>query len=214
MLNVAYVGRKAGLVRYVCRTGATMHGLKKCISFGGIRPDQLVAQMLLEAVQPLAIEAAFVAQKQATLLEDERRRALELELEQASYSARIAQRRYEAVDPDNRLVASELEARWNHTLEHLRECEERCNAQSATGPSVSSDELLRLADDLEGAWSEPGTTMQLKQRLVRTLVEEIIVDVDDATREVVLVIHWKGGSHSEHRVRKPRTGEHLSLIHI
>jgi hypothetical protein len=67
---------------------------------------------------------------------------------------------------------------------------------------------LTLAADLEEAWNAPGATTGTKQRLVRALIEEIVVDVDDATREVVLVIHWRGGQHSELRVRKPNSGEH------
>src|ERR1700755_3016067 len=65
-----------------------------------------------------------------------------------------------------------------------------------------------LADDLSAAWKAPRTTMRTRQRLVRALITEIIVDIDDAAAEIVLVIHWKGGQHSELRVRKPRTGEH------
>ena len=65
-----------------------------------------------------------------------------------------------------------------------------------------------LADDLSAAWKAPRTTMRTRQRLVRALITEIVVDVDEAAGEIVLVIHWKGGQHSELRVRKPRTGEH------
>jgi DNA invertase Pin-like site-specific DNA recombinase len=208
MLNVTYVGRREGLVRYVCRTGHVMHGLDKCISFGGTRPDKLVAQLLLEAVQPVAIEAAFVAKKQVEEMQNERRRARELELEQARYSAQLAQRRYEAVDPENRIVAFELETRWNQALEHVRKCESRSEDDTTTQSAVSCEEFLSLAADLEASWNAPAMQMRSKQRLVRTLIEEILVDVDDSTREVILTIHWKGGQHSEHRVRKPRSGEH------
>jgi hypothetical protein len=65
-----------------------------------------------------------------------------------------------------------------------------------------------LADDLSAAWKAPRTTMRTRQRLVRALITEIIVDIDEVAGEIVLVIHWKGGQHSELRVRKPRTGEH------
>lgn len=208
MLHVAYVGRGRGLVRYVCRIGEAMHGLPKCISFGGSRPDEVVARLLLEAVQPMAIEAAVVAHEQVEQMRDERRRALELEVEQARYAAQLAQRRYEGVDPDNRLVAAELEARWNRALEHLHKCESRYEDEIPVEPEVTRDDLMDLARDLDAAWGAPATGMRAKQRLVRTLIEEIVVDVDDATREVVLTIHWKGGEHSQHRVRKPRSGEH------
>jgi hypothetical protein len=141
---------------------------------------------------------------------DERRRALELERQQAEYEAKLAARRYESVDPDNRLVVAELEVRWNAAIARLRECEARIsNEANTTVPAPPSAEtLLTLAADLDDAWNAPATTTRTKQRLVRTLIEEIIVDVDDAAREVVLVIHWRGGQHSELRVRKPASGEH------
>ena len=116
----------------------------------------------------------------------------------------------ESVDPDNRLVAAELEARWNAAITRLRECEARIAADDVTVAVTppSAETLLTLAADLEEAWNAPTATTRTKQRLVRTLVEEIVVDVDDSTREVVLIIHWRGGQHSELRVRKPKSGEH------
>jgi hypothetical protein len=113
------------------------------------------------------------------------------------------------VDPDNRLVAAELEARWNAAMTRLRECEARLLSSSTLkGPVVDRDSLISLAGDLEAVWESPVAEMRTKQRLVRTLIEEIVVDVDDGKREVVLVIHWRGGQHSELRVRKPLPGEH------
>ncbi len=69
-------------------------------------------------------------------------------------------------------------------------------------------DLTGLADDLTAAWKAPKTTRRTRQRLVRTLITEIVADVDEAAGEIVLVIHWKGGQHSELRVKKPKTGEH------
>jgi len=209
MLQVTYSGRGSGLPRYSCKVGNAMHGLAPCINFGATRPDVVVAQLLLEVVQPLAVEAAIVAEQQASHREDERRRALELEREQAEYEVRLAQRRYESVDPDNRLVAAELEARWNVALSRLHACDaRRAEALEQQPRPPDRATLLTLATDLEGAWNSATTAMSTKQRLVRTLVQEIVVDVDDQSREVVLVIHWRGGHHSELRVRKPQSGEH------
>ena len=172
------------------------------------RTSRSAARFLLAAT-PHAVEAAEVAAREAAAQTNERRRALELEHQQAEYEAKLAARRYESVDPDNRLVAAELEVRWNAAIARLRECEARLSGEADTAASPPSAEaLLTLAADLEAAWNAPATTTRTKQRLVRTLVEEIIVDVDDATREVVLVIHWRGGQHSELRVRKPASGEH------
>ena len=207
MLQVSYGG--CGARRYSCRGGRVMQGLDPCITFGAHRPDSAIAREILLAVRPLAIEAALVAEREAVQQVDERRRARELERQQAEYEAQLAERRYHAVDPDNRLVAAELEAKWNAALSRLRECEARAVAQQgALAPTPDRDALLGLADDLDSAWNASSTDQRTKQRLVRALIEEIVVDVEESTREVVLLIHWRGGQHSELRTRKPESGEH------
>jgi hypothetical protein len=206
---VLYGGRGVRLPRYNCRRGHAMQGLEPCISFGARRPDAAIASEILIAVQPLAVEAALMAERDAVELVDEQRRALELELQQAEYEMKLAARRYQAVDPDNRLVASELETRWNRAIAKFRECEAKvASKQQDPATTVDRDALLRLADDLQVVWSAPTTDQRTKQRLIRALIEEIIVDVDDSSREVVLLVHWRGGQHSELRVKKPATGEH------
>jgi DNA invertase Pin-like site-specific DNA recombinase len=208
MLSVVYNSR-GRVARYLCRVGHAMHGLAPCVGVGARRPDELVASEILAIVEPLAVDAALAAMDLAEQQITERRRALELECEEARYAVQLAQRRYEAVDPDNRLVASELEVRWNAALAHLRQCETRLAEPTAmSAPPPDREALLRLASDLRAAWDAPTADARVKQQLVRTLVEEIVVDVDDATREIVLVIHWRGGQHSEVRARKPRTGDH------
>jgi DNA invertase Pin-like site-specific DNA recombinase len=209
MLSVTYGGRGVPKPRYSCRVGNSMHGLEPCITFGARRPDDTIGKEIIVAVRPLAIEAALVAARDSSQQLDEKYRALELERQQAEYEVQLATRRYESVDATNRLVAAELELRWERAIKRLRECEARlAEGHTAKQPTVTAESLLTLAQDLEAAWSAPSTTMRTRQQLVRTLIEEIIVDVDDATREVVFVIHWRGGQHSELRIRKPATGEH------
>ncbi len=209
MLQVTYGGRGIPRPRYSCRRGIQMNGTPPCLTFGACRPDIAVGREILVAVQPLAVEAAMVAALQTDQEADESRRALDLERQQLEYEVRLASRRYEGVDPDNRLVSAELEARWNGALTRLRDCEARINAQTAqTTQTVDRTTLLSLAADLDAVWQSPTTDMRIKQQIVRALIEEIVVDVDDRKREVVLVIHWRGGRHSELRVRKPETGEH------
>jgi DNA invertase Pin-like site-specific DNA recombinase len=210
MLHVTYGGgRCRPQPRYICRVGHAMHGLARCITMGARRPDGAIVHQILLAVRPVAVEAALVAEQDTHQHLDERRRALALECQQAEYDVTLAVRRYEAVDPDHRLVAAELEARWNAALTRLRECQARLATETQTPvPRATREALLTLAADLEAAWQAPTTDMRTKQRLVRALIEEIVVDVDDATREVVLVVHWRGGQHSEVRVRKPEPGEH------
>src|SRR4029077_13976564 len=113
MLHVAYSGTHGEVPRYHCRGAHINHGAGWCISFGGLKPDREVAAEILKAVEGNAIEAALEVAARVAEQQRERHQALALELEQARYEARLAARRYEAVDPDNRLVAGELEARWN-----------------------------------------------------------------------------------------------------
>ena len=218
MLKVTYgggVGHNRGVPRYRCKVGHLMHGLAPCIGFGALRPDEQVAQQILLAVQPLAVEAAVVAEQRVQDRQEERLHALSLEHQQAEYEVRLATRRYEAVDPDNRLVAAALEARWNAALERLRECEARILAsQAVRGKETNVEELRSLAMNLQAAWTAPSTPMRVKQQLVRLLIREIVVDVDDATGEVILLLHWQGGQHTEVRVRKPRTGEHSKRTNV
>jgi hypothetical protein len=137
------------------------------------------------------------------------RTAIELELEQARYEARLAARRYESVDPDQRLVAAELEARWNTALQKVKELESKLHAfdrEIQSVPVPNKQTLLSLAQDLPAIWNSPSTDMRLKQRIVRILIREIIADVDEKSREVVLLIHWAGGRHSELRAKKFETG--------
>ena len=208
MLMVVYSG-KYHKPRYSCRRGRQMHGVEPCIAFGARRPDLAVGAEILLVVAPLAVEAALMAERDAVSQIDERQRALELERKQAEYEVKLAARRYEQVDPDNRLVAAELEARWNAAMARLQECEARLVACSQPKAAVVDREaLLSLSNDLEAVWKSPSADMRTKQRLVRALIEEIVVDLDDNKREVILLIHWRGGQHSELRVRKPRPGEH------
>ena len=119
-----------------------------------------------------------------------------MELEQARYEARLAARRYESVDPEQRLVAAELEARWNTALQKAKELEKKLNEfdnQGQSPPVPNTQVLLSLAQDLPAIWNSPSTDMRLKQRIVRILIREIIAGVEEESREVVLLIHWAGG---------------------
>lgn len=212
MLHVAYSGNRPGVPRYHCRGAHINHGAAWCISFGGLRPDQAIAAEVLKAVEGNAVEAAVAAAARIAEQRRQQRHALALELEQAQYEARLAARRYEAVDPDNRLVAAELEARWNAALRSVGEVENRLRQIETTSEGSAKipdkETLLSLAQDLPAVWNAGSTDMRLKQRIARILIQEIVADVDDSTREIVLMIHWTGGRHSELRVKKNLTGHH------
>ena len=206
-LHVVYTGRYPRPV-YRCDTPNLQLGRKRCFSFGGLRIDAAVAGEMLRAIAPMAIEAAREAERMLREEGQDRRRIAELELRQAQYDASLAERRYAACDPDNRLIAAQLEKAWEATLQRVEACRQRLDGMQAPEVGQPPPDLTGLADDLAAAWKAPRTAMRTRQRLVRALITEIIADVDEAAGEIVLVIHWKGGQHSELRVKKPKTGEH------
>ncbi|HEY1477770.1 MAG TPA: recombinase family protein [Chthoniobacterales bacterium] len=206
MMHVLYPGT---VVRYVCDAARRQHGDKQCISFGGFRIDAALSKEVLSAISGNAIEAALEAAEEMQQKRRDLRKAIELELEQARYEARLAARRYESVDPDQRLVAAELEARWNTVLQKTKELENKLHEfddESQSTPAPNKQVLLSLAQDLPAIWISPSTDMRLKQRIVRILIHEIVADVEEKSREIVLVIHWAGGRHSELRVKKSEAG--------
>src|SRR5277367_5788039 len=207
-LMVSYSGRPPGQPVYRCDRPNLMLGLPRCFTFGGLRVDAAVARELLRVVEPMAIEAAVEAERRYMEARDEQQRIVELELQQARYEASLAERRYAACDPDNRLIAAQLEKSWEAALRRVETCQARLEAVRMPEPTVVTPDFTGLADDLDASWNAPGVTMRTRQQLLRALVTDIIADVDDATREVVLTIHWRGGQHSQLRVRKPKSGEH------
>jgi len=136
--------------------------------------------------------------------------AVAKEIEAARYEASLAARRYELVDPAKRLVARELEARWNAALERVEQLERRMHdleVQALRRPAIDREALQSLAHDLPAAWDAPGTDARTKQRLTRILIREV-VDLDDQNAEIVLVIHWNGGIHTEVRVARVGSGRY------
>jgi len=163
---------------------------------------------MLEAVSNRAVEAALMTADKAAEADGAVRQALERDLESARYDASLAARRYELVDPAKRHVARELEARWNTALERVAQIERRITelqTHVAERPKVDRDALMRLAHDLPAAWNAPTADARTRQRLTHVLVQEEVINLDDATHEAVILIHWVGGRHSEVRVPRVRT---------
>ncbi len=211
MMRVFYGSAAGHAHRYQCRGGSDTGRGKVCIGAGGIRVDRAVSGQILEAVSEHAIEAAVQAAERSRLAGDNVRLALAKELEVARYEASPAARRYELVDPAKRLVARQLEERWNTALEHADQLEQRIRdleSQALRRPTIDREALMALASDLPAAWNAPGTDMRTRQRLARILVQEVLIDLDDQANQVVLTIHWIGGRHSEVRVSRVRTGRY------
>lgn len=210
MLRVFYKGTDGEVVRYACPRAYLDNKEARCVAFSGATVDTAVARQLLCVVQPAAIEAAIMATQRQARAHSEVLDALGRDLEAARYRAQRAERQYEAADPENRLVAQELERRWNAALEEVRAIEARIAAEDecAQATSVGTvDEFQELAGDLETLWNHPQADERTKKRLLRALIREIVVDIDERTSEVVLLIHWKGGVHTPLRLPRRRRGE-------
>ena len=212
-LTVTYTGADANsgerFLRYACYRGYLDQGEPKCVSFGGLPVDRMVEQEVLRVVRPAAVEAAMQAHQEMVGRRNAAVVALEDDLKAARYAAQRAQRQYDAADPENRLVADELERRWNRALGQVRELEQRIERLKQEEPEIepaAQDEFVGLADELEEVWADPESNARLKKRIVRTLMKEVLVDIDAERSEVVLTIHWQGGVHTELRVPRRRRG--------
>lgn len=115
------------------------------------------------------------------------------------------------VDPTKRHVACELEARWNAALERVARPEERIarfTSEVVVRPRIDRAALMDLAQDLPAAWNAPGTDLRTKQRLLRILVQDVVLNLDEAANAAVVVVHWTGGRHTELRVARVRCGRY------
>jgi hypothetical protein len=210
-LFVAYSGTGGCVPRYACHGGRVNRGAAACLTIGSLRVDGAVVAQVLDAIQPAGIDAALTAMHEALHDDDTKRQAIELALEKARYEARRAQRQFDAVDPENRLVASELEQRWNHALAQVADVEARLETLRATPEPLSDAQrarLLELGSDLRVLWQHADASVELKKRILRTVLEDIVVTTSDDPSQHLLHLHWKGGVHTELRVTRNGTGQH------
>ena len=194
-LHASYSGK---LGRYSCYGARMNHGTARCISISGLSIDGAVSAEVLRILKPLGMEAAVKAVDAQTSRTSAAQRQLELSLQQARYEAAHARRQYDAVDPANRLVAAELERRWNDALQAVRRTEaEIASIVVATPPPLGERErqqLMRLGADLELAWSHPAATAATRKRIMRTALNEIVVRKEGLL--INMILHWKGGDHT------------------
>jgi excisionase family DNA binding protein len=195
--------------RYECVGAFNQLAAARCVTFGGMRVDRVLAKEVLDRLQPLGVEAALAVIEARSQQRSEKKGQLELALQQARYEAARARRQYDATDPENRLVAGELERRWNERLVAVRELEleiDRLDADTAPALTTTDRErLMSLGQDLLRAWESPGTTPETRKKIIRTVISEIIVDIVGDTLE--LIVHWQGGDHTRLAVKRNRAGQ-------
>src|ERR1700737_189104 len=167
-LHVSYSGTAGYCVRYHCSGAHLNHGTERCIAFGGLRVDAAVSADLLRVLAPLGIEAALHAIDARAADNSEAHRQAELALT-PHYEAGLARRQYDAVNPDNRLVASELERRWNDRLVEVHRIEEQLAALATTKVAMPTAEertrLMALGADVEALWHHPGASAETRKHI-------------------------------------------------
>jgi excisionase family DNA binding protein len=223
LLRCGHCGRKLhveypsqGHIRYACMTSRLDPDGICCVRINGLQADENISEEVLRCLGPLGIEAALAALEMHSGAEDDRIKQKSLALDQARYEVIRAQRQYDAVDATNRLVAAELERRWNAALRAQTDLEQELDALRKARPQCISEEqrrtLLSLGGDLRRLWEHPQSPSEHKKRILRTLLSEIIVTATDS--EVQLLLHWKGGDHTQLRFEKVRVGQHRFINNL
>ncbi|HEU5423355.1 MAG TPA: recombinase family protein, partial [Nitrolancea sp.] len=199
---------------YVCRRAKATYGTPTCQSFPQRELDQTVAAAFLAAVQPAALEtlltalAAHEAERQAVARHWAQR------LERARYEAARAQRQYDACEPENRLVARTLEARWEEALAAMAQVEQEYAAaeRSALAPLTAAEQAAAraLASDLPAVWQAATTTAADRKRLLRLVIQDVTVTVAPGGRDAAVTILWSGGATTAHTIIRPPRGWHCT----
>ena len=211
-MGVHYCGSGGKPFRYSCPTGRCDPDVPRCQSLSGRVLDELVVEKMMRALQPAALELSLTA---ADDLKKERQRLDQdwrQRLERCQYEADRAQRQYQAVEPENRLVARELERQWEQSLQQVKALSEDYARFRQTHPVTLSDkerELIRsLSENLPALWSASTTSASDRQRVLRLLIQRITVHVHDSSEHVDVTLEWSGGFASQHELERPVYGYH------
>lgn len=207
-LQTHYTGRNSA-PGYHCPGQVLVEGRGGyCLSIGGVQIDEAVARTFIAALEPARLAATLAA---AERLEMDRQGALkqwQLDVERASYSASLAERRYRAVDPDNRLVARGLERAWEESLAALEAAKAELARREQERPRVLSqserDNLANLGPDLATVWEAPTTAPRDRKELLRALIEEVVIKVEREKSSAHITLRWKGGTLSELDLTLPK----------
>lgn len=205
-LHVRYWGGRGTNARYLCK-GDFDSGGDYCLGFGGERLDRRIGEAILQAISPLGIEASQQALARVSDGDDDRRPVLQRQLQQLEFDAQRAFEQYNEVDPRNRLAAAELERRWNAKLDEVEQT--KADLASLARQTLSLTETDRerieaLGENFAEVWNSPHCVGAFKKQMVRAVIEEVIVSgIDASTLRVVM--HWKGGVHTELTIPRPKT---------
>ena len=205
-LHVRYWGGRGTNARYLCK-GDYDDGGQYCIGFGGASVDRRLGQELLKAISHLGVEASLKAMEELSAGDIAQRVALSSKLKQLEYEARKAFEQYDAVDARNRLAAEELERRWNEKLEEVEITTQRLSSLNGNRHSLSSEDeaqIRYMGERFGELWQSDRCPSELKKMIFRTVMEEIIVRTDADKKILQFTIHWKGGTHTQIEIERPR----------
>ena len=207
-LHTHYRGRNS-IPGYHCAGKDLVNGRGVyCFNVGGMGIDRAVSNAFLEAVTPAAVEALRLSVEQLQAHQDAALSQWRLEVQRTRYEAERTERRYRAVEPENRLVARGLEAEWENRLRDLAAAEAELRRREEERPrALTPDQMQRLAtlaSDLRQVWNAPTTTDRDRKELLRTLLEEVTLNLKRAEGQVHLTLRWRGGAITTLDVPVPR----------
>jgi DNA invertase Pin-like site-specific DNA recombinase len=195
---------------YACYQANRDYGAPRCQHFTARHVDAAVVELFLEAVQPARLEVALAALEQVKTQRETLAGHWQQRLERARYEAELARRRYERVDPDNRLVAGELERRWEEALQAWQQLEQewqQAQQQELAPLSAADRQLIRqLADDLPALWHAETTSNAERKRLLRCLIQDVTLDRFSQPGVSILHVRWHTGTTTTVEVERPQPG--------
>jgi excisionase family DNA binding protein len=210
-MKVAYSTR-GDQVRYRCVGSRQQTGAPVCQRFGALRLERAVERLVLEALAPLGVEAMVEAAAGHARTSEAERAHWRQRVERARYEVDLARRQYDAVDPANRLVARELERRFETALRDLQAIEPQAQARiEALEKPLTSEEqetLRSYAEDLARLWHAPTTRSQDRKRIIRCLIEHVVVTVPKGESNLKAEVHWTGGEVTRSEVLRGQSGIH------
>lgn len=213
MMQIGYSGNKGNCPRYVCGRAQQLYGTEKaCQSLGGRRLEVRVLEQVFQVLEPATLVATVKGLSEAKAHHARRLAAFELTVERARFEAERARRQFDAVEPDNRLVARTLERAWETKLSEVRRAESELAGQRAHRPTALTDEEVgwakRAGADVAAVFNAPSTTARERKQLLRALIAEIVVAISKQTRSADVTILWEGGATSTFTMPLNKTGGH------
>jgi len=194
-------------LRYSCNRMAVDYGEKACQSLLGTPLDQLIQEKIMAAMQPSALELSLHAAANIQQEREQQQSHWQQQLERAHYESARAYRQFNAVEPENRLVARTLEKKWEEALSSETRLNQDYEKHLRKQPPVLTKnerlEIQSLASDIPHLWKADSTTGEQRQQIVRLLIDRVIVTIQGDTEKVHISIHWKGGYQSEANFNRP-----------